>query len=36
MRCHNLVGRAYLLAIAPFHRQVIRSNLSAAAARGWR
>ncbi|WP_244876883.1 DUF2867 domain-containing protein [Acidocella facilis] len=36
VRCHNLVGRAYLLAIAPFHRQVIRSNLSAAAARGWR
>lgn len=36
VHCHNLVGRAYLFAIAPFHRQVIRSNLAAAAARGWR
>ena len=32
VRCHNLVGRPYLFAIAPFHRQLIRSNLSAAAA----
>ncbi|WP_102225369.1 DUF2867 domain-containing protein [Acidimangrovimonas sediminis] len=36
VRCHNLTGRAYLFAIAPFHRQVIRSNLTAAAGRGWR
>lgn len=36
VRCHNSAGRAYLFAIAPFHRYVIRSNLAAAAARGWR
>ncbi|CAG4900725.1 unnamed protein product [Acidocella sp. C78] len=36
VHCHNLVGRAYLFAIAPFHRQVIRANLAAAAGRGWR
>lgn len=35
VHCHNLAGRAYLFAIAPFHRQVIRSNLASAAARGW-
>jgi hypothetical protein len=33
---HNRFGRIYLLAIAPFHRLVVRSNLQRAAARGWR
>ncbi|HQT62403.1 MULTISPECIES: DUF2867 domain-containing protein [unclassified Acidiphilium] len=36
VHCHNLAGKAYLIAIAPFHRQVIRSNLAAAAMRDWR
>lgn len=36
VRCHNLTGRIYLRTIAPFHRQVIRSNLASAARRGWR
>ncbi|MGN8198569.1 DUF2867 domain-containing protein [Salinisphaera sp. RV14] len=34
-RCHNRLGKAYLCVIAPFHRRVIRTNLSRAAARGW-
>ncbi|MES1937532.1 DUF2867 domain-containing protein [Salinisphaera hydrothermalis] len=36
VHCHNRLGRAYLFMIAPFHRQVIRSNLAAAAAHDWR
>ncbi|MES1954938.1 DUF2867 domain-containing protein [Salinisphaera hydrothermalis] len=35
VHCHNRLGKAYLMIIAPFHRLVIRSNLSRAAARGW-
>lgn len=35
VHCHNRLGKAYLTMIAPFHRLVIRSNLSRAAARGW-
>lgn len=35
VRCHNLTGRIYLGIIAPFHRQVIRSNLAAATRRNW-
>lgn len=35
VRCHNAIGRIYLAAIAPFHRHVIRSKLSDAAARDW-
>lgn len=31
--CHNLLGRAYLKAIMPFHRLVVRSNLNRAARR---
>ena len=27
VRCHNLVGRGYLIAIAPFHVLIVRSNL---------
>ena len=36
VRCHNPVGKAYLFAIAPFHRQVIRSHLATAVGRGWK
>ena len=32
VRCHNLVGHAYLLAISPFHRLIVRSNLARAEA----
>lgn len=28
VHCHNLLGRAYLRAISPFHRLVVRSNLA--------
>ncbi|MEK6349553.1 MAG: DUF2867 domain-containing protein [Burkholderia sp.] len=31
VRCHNLLGRAYLGAIAPFHRAVVRTLLARAA-----
>ncbi|QGZ66921.1 DUF2867 domain-containing protein [Paraburkholderia acidisoli] len=31
--CHNLLGRAYLKAIMPFHRLVVQSNLNRAARR---
>jgi hypothetical protein len=33
---HNGFGQIYLLAIAPFHRLVVRSNLQRAAAKGWK
>lgn len=36
VHCHNLVGKAYLFGITPFHRRVIRSNLAVAAGCGWR
>lgn len=33
--CHNRLGRLYILAIAPFHRLVVRSMLRRAALAGW-
>ncbi|WEK00741.1 MAG: DUF2867 domain-containing protein [Candidatus Sphingomonas phytovorans] len=36
VHCHNLLGRAYLTVIAPFHRVIVKSYLDRAAARGWR
>jgi hypothetical protein len=27
VHCHNRLGRAYLAAIAPFHRTILRANL---------
>lgn len=33
--CHNTLGRAYIAAIAPFHRMVVRSSLRRAAQVGW-
>lgn len=35
VHCHNRLGRVYLLAIAPFHRRVVRSCLRRAARIGW-
>jgi hypothetical protein len=35
VHCHNLLGRTYLLAIAPFHRMVIKASLRRAARIGW-
>jgi hypothetical protein len=35
VQCHNALGRTYLIAIAPFHRLIVRSNLRRAARRGW-
>ncbi len=35
VHCHNLLGRAYLSAIAPFHRQVVTASLRRAAHVGW-
>lgn len=35
VQCHNLLGRVYLLVIAPFHRMVVRSTLQRAARTGW-
>ena len=35
VHCHNLLGRAYLALIAPFHRLIVRDNLQRAARRGW-
>jgi hypothetical protein len=35
VHCHNLLGRVYLLVIAPFHRLVVRSTLQRAARTGW-
>jgi Protein of unknown function (DUF2867) len=35
VHCHNLLGRAYLALIAPFHRLVVRSILQRAARKGW-
>lgn len=35
VHCHNRLGRAYILLIAPFHRQVVRSALRRAARIGW-
>lgn len=35
VHCHNLLGRSYILLIAPFHRMVVRAGLRRAAALGW-
>ena len=35
VHCHNLLGRAYLSVIAPFHRQVVKASLRRAANVGW-
>lgn len=35
VHCHNLLGRAYIRVIAPFHRIVVRSALNRAAKAGW-
>ena len=35
VHCNNLLGRAYLLVIAPFHRQVVTASLHRAAHIGW-
>jgi hypothetical protein len=35
VHCHNLLGRAYLALIAPFHRLIVKANLQRAARRGW-
>lgn len=35
VHCHNLLGRAYLLVIAPFHRIVVKASLRRAAHVGW-
>jgi hypothetical protein len=35
VHCHNLLGRAYLLVIAPFHRLVVKASLRRAAQVGW-
>jgi hypothetical protein len=35
VHCHNRLGRAYLLVIAPFHRMVVRASLRRAARIGW-
>jgi hypothetical protein len=35
VHCHNLMGRAYLWVIAPFHRLVVKASLRRAAQIGW-
>jgi len=35
VHCHNLLGRAYIWFIAPFHRQVVKASLRRAAHVGW-
>jgi len=35
VHCHNLPGRVYILAIAPFHRAVVKASLRRAARVGW-
>ena len=35
VHCHNLLGRAYILAIEQFHRLIVRSVLRQAAIAGW-
>jgi hypothetical protein len=35
VRCHNRLGRFYILIIAPFHRIVVRAGLRRAAMKGW-
>jgi hypothetical protein len=35
VHCHNLLGRAYIAVISPFHRIVVRSMLNRAGRKGW-
>jgi hypothetical protein len=35
VHCHNLLGRAYIGVIAPFHRLVVKASLRRAARIGW-
>lgn len=35
VHCHNLLGKVYLLVIAPFHRMVVKASLRRAARIGW-
>ena len=35
VRCHNLLGRTYILLITPFHEMVVRSSMRRAALIGW-
>lgn len=35
VHCHNLLGRAYILVIAPFHRSVVKASLRRCANIGW-
>lgn len=35
VNCHNLLGRAYILVIAPIHRLVVKADLRRAAQQGW-
>lgn len=35
VRCHNLLGRTYILLITPFHEMVVRSSMRRAARIGW-
>ncbi|HVY23905.1 MAG TPA: DUF2867 domain-containing protein [Steroidobacteraceae bacterium] len=35
VHCHNLLGRIYILIVAPFHRQVVKASLRRAALVGW-
>jgi predicted Rdx family selenoprotein len=35
VKCHNALGRFYILVIAPFHRLIVRSALRRAARAGW-
>ncbi|MBD0686218.1 MULTISPECIES: DUF2867 domain-containing protein [unclassified Pseudomonas] len=35
VQCHNRLGRAYILVIAPFHRLVVKASLLRAARVGW-
>ena len=35
VHCHNALGRAYIFAIAPFHRAIVQSSLRRAARAGW-
>ena len=35
VHCHNLLGRIYIMVIAPFHRTVVKASLRRAAKVGW-
>lgn len=35
VHCHNLLGRAYIRSVAPFHRIIVKASLRRAARIGW-